>query len=188
MTVDYDFLIKWLLILEFITVLVFAILIFRSVRKRREYRRLQREPLPFLPPCAFWHVWKGREIEGTIDRGEWTLFVRVLVPDVAFLSHIQDTHPELNRVWFCAEFRNWSIVRESFGLFDKVCIEVLSHDADSMPPEDIAQHARIYLKVKWDLKDGDHVCVGSSFKDESFDIGNGEPVAPQAYTKDIQIL
>jgi len=150
---------------------------------------MDRQPNPMSPPCAEWRIWKGQEIEGTQGIGEWTLFIRSLedfpnlAPEDCFIFKEKSG---CTRVWFCKEYTLWPMIRAIGEYFDKVCIEVEPKCYDSIP-KDLRRKATIYLKVKTPLKDGDFVCVGPAFSDESFEIGTGAKVTPEAYLKDKRI-
>lgn len=55
------------------------------------------------PPCARWGCWEGHEVEGSLQYGERTLFVRRL-PKAARLREVFLKYGEYNRVWICHEF------------------------------------------------------------------------------------
>lgn len=143
-------------------------------------------PKTDAPPCAKWKVWLGKEIEGTYDLGEETLFIRNLT-GMTFVE-ARDTCPHVKRVWFCKEFittDNFNIMCAALEQFESVCVEV---DQWTIMPQIIWDRARIYYKVAVPLKTGDQVCVGNAFSDESFEVGEGRKVDPSMYLQDEQIL
>lgn len=149
------------------------------------------KPEQKLPDCATWNVWYGHEIEGTEDLGEETLFVRKLPIAIekltdAFINQLTKKG-HIERIWFCANFREWEKMRKLLPHFKKVCLEVNLRYYYMVPP-DVRNKARLYFKVPVPLKPGDFVCVGLPFRDESFKIGSGVRVTPQQYSKDIKIV
>jgi hypothetical protein len=138
-----------------------------------------------IPPCARWNIWIGREIEGTIDIGVWTLFVRFM-PRGFSLENLLQSHPDIKRVWFCKEFRQWEIVREATKLFKTVCLEVSPSSAP--PPKEVTDVVTCYFKFDYCLpKPGDFICVGKPFQDEAFRVGTGAKVSPSCYLDDTYI-
>ena len=163
------------------------------------------------PECGKWKVWLGREIEGTTDLGEWTLFVREIPLGETFKSLWQKALIALpyanrgeivgKRIWFCEEFFHqpirWGFIYEALEAgFTKVCLcfvfpfhsPALDWFIRSSPfPKESVQ---TYLKLSSDLKflkPGDHICIGDKFADESFCIGQGKKVTPADYRNDIRI-
>ena len=143
-----------------------------------------------LPECASWNVWLGKEIEGSVDIGELTLFIRNLTfkadSEKAEAIKVGILKLGIKRVWVCADFRQWAQLRLLLPLFEKVCIEV-NADFYRMVPLDLLRTSRLYFKIPFPLKDGDFVCVGLPFEDQSFKVGSGIKVNPSQYTKDIKI-
>jgi hypothetical protein len=145
------------------------------------------------PPCANWKVWIGQEIEGHLNLGEKTLFIRE-VPD-ALSSLPKETltrNGTIKRVWFCREFitrsaEKWKTFRKIAQHFETVCIEITLNDYEAIP-RDLRDKAFLYLKIPLPLKKGDHVCVGPAFQDESFMVGKGNKISPEQYLNDIKVL
>lgn len=134
------------------------------------------------PPCAVWKVWLGPEIEGQTDLGERTLFVRAATP--ARIEELVALYvPQVKRVWVCKEFRSWNCIRRLRAAFDKVVMEVDRHNLGMLPP-DLFNGCQLYYKLSVNLKQGDYVCVGPAFSDESFVIGRGDQVDPAMYRRD----
>jgi hypothetical protein len=133
------------------------------------------------PPCAEWSIWEGPEVEGESnapDLGARTLFVRRATADV-----LLPLFALYNRVWFCVEFEDWDVVYVALNKGLKVCVEV---DACTWPdmPDNIKQQAKIYYKVRAELKEGDVVSAGASFSEEHWAVGSGARNVVQDYTKD----
>lgn len=130
------------------------------------------------PPCADWHVWVGPEVEGSVDLGKRTLFVR----HCRYWKQYVDA--SIGRVWFCCEFDDWNQVREAIAEFPgSVCLEVNSRTVERIP-KDVMKNVRAYYKLDPGLKPGDFVCVGPAFSDEAFQLGSGRTVRPENYLAD----
>jgi hypothetical protein len=133
------------------------------------------------PPCADWSIWEGLEVEGeqgATDKGAHTLFVRRgLAKALIALFALYD------RVWFCVEFEDWDVVYVALNKGLKVCVEV---DASTWPhvPEDIKQQAKVYYKVRAELKEGDVISAGVSFQEEHWKVGSGARNRVLDYTQD----
>ncbi len=141
--------------------------------------------IPAPPACAFWKVWIGPEIEGQSDLGERTLFIRQATP--ARIEELISIYgPQVKRVWVCKEFTHWDSVRRLRAVFDKVVVEVNRHNVGMLPKE-VFEGCQLYYKLPVELKQGDYVCVGQAFSDESFRIGKGDQVDPAMYRQDIPI-
>ena len=138
--------------------------------------------IPTPPPCSTWSVWLGPEVEGQTDLGERTLFVRK-----ASLARVEELvaaySPSVTRVWVCKEFACWSAIRRLKAAFGKVVIEVDRHTVGAMPKE-LFDGCQLYYKLPVELKQGDYVCVGPAFSDESFRVGRGDQVDPAMYRRD----
>jgi hypothetical protein len=142
------------------------------------------------PACANWSVWEGVEVEGLADLGVSTLFVRHLPSgEKQARSFLRAQKTRYSRIWFCAEFRDWSMVKYAFKLFPSVCVEI-NYGHEQSVPSTIRQRARLYLKVRdWvGLKAGDYVCFGSAYADEAFELGAGKLVSPKDYSSDTRLL
>jgi len=146
------------------------------------------------PECSTWKMWTGKEIEGTTDIGEDTLFIRS-ASNFA-IKEILTRSPHIKRIWFCDEYvrhlRFKHVVYKFLNeLLDdskyKICLEV-SESSLTYLNSRLYEKAQLYLKVPSVLKEGDFVCVGKPFEDEAFEIGKGAKVIPQDYSKDIKIL
>lgn len=152
-------------------------------------------PEPTPPPCSKWKVWVGKEIEGTKDIGVQTVFIReipgmTVEKDYKFMT----MGGKVARVWFCKEFlhacaagKSWDIMRKIMSLFP-ICAAEVEAQCVSMIPKDIYAKLTVYVKLDIKLKDGDFVCVGPAFSDESFEIGKGAKVTPEAYANDTKVL
>lgn len=127
------------------------------------------------PECSKWKIWEGVEIEGTTDLGEKTLFVRANDPRPYWDNY--------NRVWFCKEFIDYSTILEAHDLGKKVCYEVTLQRLPFIPQE-VLDKVQVYLKIEANLKIGDHICIGTAFKDQAFMIGEGAKVEPHQYAED----
>lgn len=115
------------------------------------------------PASANWKVWKGVEIEGQLDLGVPTLFVRSHFNPLASPA---DMHilGEFNRVWFCKEFRNWDTIEFVALTPRRVCVEVMYHDFDDLPAV-VRDRCVIYLVLPRDLKSIDHVKIGTPYEE-----------------------
>ena len=147
-----------------------------------------------LPPCAFWKIWRGQEIEGKQGVGQETLFIREFFPNVKSMDITPAILAKMNRnghtkrVWFCKEFTDWEMIRELAKGFEVVCLEV-NHRTFNTVPWDVRRLCVLYYKVKAKgLKRGDHICAGEPFRDEAFVVGEGVKVTTSEYMKDIKIL
>ena len=140
-----------------------------------------------VPACADWAIWTGREVEGPVDRGEPTVFIREYNVPVSNDHSILTNKGKIRRVWFCKEFTNWPLLQAVALEFDRVCVEVEPKNYGNLPMN-IRRTARIYLKVAVPLKDGDIVCVGRPFYDESFAMGCGQKVTKEDYSQDRMLL
>jgi hypothetical protein len=146
------------------------------------------------PECASWNIWRGAEVEGTTAVGEETLFIRSLDANVrpedfengTELVKAMTRNGRIKRVWFCKEFSNWPMIRAISKHFKTSCLEVTPKQYDNLP-RDLKAEFTIYLKINFPLKEGDFVCVGPPFMDESFQIGTGKKVKPEDYASDIKI-
>lgn len=139
-----------------------------------------------IPDCAHWRIWSGPEVEGQIDLGKKTLFVR----DGFNLTDHEELLLQYQRVWFCKEFvteKNYGRIRYVIDSGRNVCIEVTTEMLETVP-EDILESAQLYLKIPVRLKDGDHVCVGYDFVEEAFMMGDGQRTEPSLYNNDVRIL
>jgi len=130
-----------------------------------------------------WDVWEGPEIEGSFDREEMTLFVRNNFDPMRMVDDLELLR-KYSRVWFCAEFIdkeviNWVAENEDV----KVCYE-LGH---LFRREEISKKVRVYGKVNLGLIEGDQICVGKPYQDESFVIGEGVKVSVADYERDVRI-
>ncbi len=143
------------------------------------------ERIKDIPACAAWGVWLGPEIEGHDSLGEKTLFIRRLNPTLPISHYFQWRLKGVNRVWFTKEFLNWNTIREFARVYEKICLETNKHTYNGIP-SDLRKRARLYYKLEPSvrLKDGDHICVGAAFRDESFLIGSGNAVIPEYYNRD----
>lgn len=157
------------------------------------------------PDCSKWKVWIGNEIEGHTDLGRMTLFVREMPIGETFQSLFRlakEAHSApITRIWFCEEFFHnpirWGFCYEAVEAgFVQVCLcfvfpfysSALEWFIKSKPYP--TANVQLYLKLLSDLKflrNGDHVCIGDKFADESFCIGQGKKVSPDDYRKDIRI-
>lgn len=126
-----------------------------------------------------WKIWSGKEIEGDIDKGVETVFIRECeLNDLNLILKFE-------RIWFCEEFKNWGIIRECLNNHSNVNVSVYMEEFQQVP-SDIKQSCRLYLKIKG-LKQNDIIGVGENYYQEFFTIGSGEKVAPQDYSEDIFI-
>src|ERR1043166_8746902 len=108
------------------------------------------------PACAEWDIWIGKEVEGTVDLGEKTLFVRKLGTRTLYELFLKCREELIERVWFTEEFcheQNWGLIREATVIFKKVC--VCTRAIVLRIPEDIKNKVRIYWKPMVILKEGD---------------------------------
>jgi len=155
-----------------------------------------------MPANMLWRVWVGREAEGPQkERGKLTLFIRSLdtpndpvvlsqVDFSVFKTHKRFPGEEIRRVWFCREYTRlaqWNVVNAFRKVFDEVFIECTPGSFDSLPKE-LRLAATIVVKVPLMLKDGDWVCVGGAYQDETFVIGGGSKVDLIEFSKDIKLL
>lgn len=145
-----------------------------------------------IPPCAKWDLWIGGEVEGTADIGVKTLFVRSLPQECATsspetLRDVLTQRGTIRRVWFCKEFTDWKLMMRVARLFPSVCVEATMETYHTLPGK-AREDFSIYLKVPLRLKSSDHICVGPAFCDESFRVGTGAKVHPEAYLSDVKIL
>lgn len=94
--------------------------------------------------------------------------------------------PSIQRVWFCKEFTDWLVVQDVANFFP-VCLEITQWTWPTIPNA-VRESDKItlFLKVAIALRQGDHVCVGPAFHDESFIVGKekGAVVSVQDYLKD----
>jgi len=127
------------------------------------------------PECHDWGIWEGNEIEGTTDMGVITLFVRRGDP-----SKYWD---EYQRLWFCKEYQDYDMLLKAKNLGKIVALEVTPETLLVLPRE-VRLSVQLYLKIDAGLKIGDHVCVGTAFKDQAFMIGEGAKVEPWQYSGD----
>ncbi len=152
------------------------------------------------PPCANWNVWIGREVEGHISIDKSTLFIRRIdfPHQVNFKELKSRWAPKINRVWFCKEFNDMDVINSATKYFKEVCVELtlsqLTQMIDCNPREarsfyrKVLSKVFIYLKVGNVLKQGDHICVGNAFREESFVLNNGRRVTLKNYLGDKRIL
>jgi hypothetical protein len=159
-----------------------GLLIYPCLRALLRSKRSLSHPRANKVPCSQWALWYGREIEGSQDRGQYTLFVRRLEPP----HTLRDFKDRFSRIWFCAEYRNWTMIRLATECFKDVCVEVKYGE---QIPQDIFRKVRVYLKIpdQIGLKRGDQLCFGSAYCDEAFEIGKGIKVSPEEYMQDIRI-
>ena len=153
---------------------------------------------PPLPPCASWKLWHGAEVEGTIQLGEHTLFVREAsaekIREVCILA--EASGKPYQRIWFCKEYIansspahitiQCAALTEQFKV--KLAFEIR---IDHLPlfQSVVRRWGTIYVKIpELELQAGDHVCVGPAFADEAFCIGTGIRVTPLDYAKDENLL
>jgi len=128
-------------------------------------------------------VWEGPEIEGHVDLGDKTLFVRY---DFFPRDRVEDMEllTKYKRIWFCSEYIDFETINycaDRLGM--NVCYEINPLYKRSI----ISENVRCYLKISFDLKDGDHICVGPAYNDESFMIGEGKKVNVDEYAVDVRI-
>lgn len=136
-----------------------------------------------VPPCKSWSVWVGPEIEGDVQLGAVTLFIRHAMPGT-LERYITASPWKVTRVWFCAEFTDWAMVRQAYQRFQgAVCLEVNAQTIERVP-KDVRTHTRIYYKLDAGLKEGDFVCAGPAYRDEAFRIGTGHKVSCEQYLAD----
>lgn len=146
-----------------------------------------------IPECSKWQIWIGKEIEGTTALGEETLFIRVLdisASDAKKNPNLRDMLTKkgrIKRVWFCAEYHNWPLLREITKFFTTTCLEVTPASLGCIP-KDVVDTCIVYFKLNVRLKVGDHICVGPPYQDEAFQIGQGQKVTPEQYAQDIKIV
>lgn len=148
-----------------------------------------------IPPCSNWKLWIGKEVEGRDHVGETTLFIRDL-GNINFAEALQlaekSAGEPITRVWFCKEFLEYwqkiryKVIRQALENSMIVCLEVPISGLGSIP-EDVFEKVKIYYKIEAVLKEGDHICIGHPFSDESFPIGSGFNVIPEEYLNDQQI-
>lgn len=142
------------------------------------------------PSCAKWKLWVGREIEGRIQLGVKTLFVRD-----ASMSEIEKAIEkyQLRRVWFCFEFMQPGKMYTIFRLCSRhakisFVAEMKYETMSTLAHYSLREHLQVYLKLpELDLRPGDHICVGPAFSDEALLIGTGHKVKPELYEEDIRI-
>lgn len=139
------------------------------------------------PPCSKWHLWIGKECEGKAGINMLTVFIREISEELANDPKRLTNQGKFRRVWFCKEFKNWKQLRAIAEQFDEVCVEVTPKNWDNVPRDILAKY-RIYLKVNYPLKDGDHVSVGLPFHEETFLVGEGKRNKPEDYMSDIKVL
>lgn len=136
------------------------------------------------PECSEWSVWEGPEVEGDFDRGVKTLFVR------SGFNPIENDDDlwllkKYKRVWFCAEYYKVSVINWVARFTPlNVCYEL---NAAFTKRSEIDPKVKVYAKVNLGLLEGDQICVGPPYKDESFVIGKGQKVSPQDYSSDRRI-
>lgn len=142
------------------------------------------------PPCSTWSVWTGKEIEGTVNLGMATLFIRKLPQGYTLNSMLQEASIKQlipSRVWFCKEFLETTdshlVILDATACFETVCVEM--DDRHTLLPSYVRERVKIYYKLPINLKRGDHVCVGRAFEDEAFVIGQGARVTKQEYLDDV---
>jgi hypothetical protein len=128
-----------------------------------------------LPDCSTWGIWEGKEIEGTTELGVLTLFVR--------RGNYQKFLDFYERVWFCKEYDNWQNILSTAKSGKSVCLEVTMETLPKVP-KDVLESVQIYLKIEAKLKENDHICIGTAFKDEALRIGSGQKVFPEQYKDD----
>jgi hypothetical protein len=155
------------------------------------------------PECAEWSVWFGKEVEGTIDVGEETLFIRNL-GEKSFVEIVQEARKRnVERVFFTEEFNFWPTIRDALVYFPKVCkahrigepfwaVGELPTISDDEIPADVVARCRMYWKMPIPptlfIKDGDQICVGKSFNEEIFEAGTGKKCRPEQYKDDEKVL
>ncbi len=137
-------------------------------------------------------MWIGREIEGQTDLGVKTLFVRYS-PAIEIVQVLEER--QIQRIWFCKEYlrgRSIEQLKSTFEILEekfpgiKICIELQLSDYHQFASA-LRVYGTFYLKMGDNLSllaNGDHVCIGSAFTDESFRIGSGNKVSPDQYLKD----
>lgn len=133
------------------------------------------------PPCYTWGIWEGYEIEGNVDIGVKTLFIRKCSKD-----DILQYCKLYTRVWFCEEFKNWELIRLSKTLCSNINLAVYYEDVKDVPV-DIFNICRMYVKFNLQLKQGDQLGVGENFNQEFFSIGTGIKIDKQIYFQDVFI-
>lgn len=131
-------------------------------------------------------MWIGAECEGSTSLGEKTLFIRRVTP--AFIQNpvALTNGGKIKRVWFCKEFTNYAALRTIAKHFDDVCVEITPKLYENTPP-DILDSFHIYMKINYKLKDGDHVSIGSPYREETFKLGTGMKCVPEDYLADIKV-
>lgn len=156
-----------------------------------------------LPACHKWSLWLGKEVEGSADVGEQTLFVRNATPQEVMDRPFLGT-PALNRVWFCKEFVTGTDATSFTNLLKalvkkKVKLAIELDDATVIAANLhkgalarlIAEKCAVYYKTAnagFPLSaKKDYICAGPAFSDEAFDVGTGKRVKPSAYAKDIKL-
>lgn len=139
-----------------------------------------------IPPCANWNIWLGPEVEGQDNEalGKKTLFVRQGDPYPYVTKTGSRFNPSIVRIWFCKEFKDMVVVQDLANFFP-VTLEV-SLSTWYLLKKSVMENERItlFFKLPISLRQGDHICVGPAFSDESFKIGTGSKVSVQDYLKD----
>lgn len=158
-------------------------------RERKFFlERLGKTETSLEPPCSQWKIWIGNEVEGSIDIGEPTLFIRDLLNRSFSELAAEVKQRKITRVFFTEEFNNWPIIRDSFVHFLKVCKAHYIQGHCELPP-DIAKNARIYWKClilpeTMEIKIGDQICVGHPFREQIFEWGTKYEMTVADYEKD----
>lgn len=164
---------------------------------------LSQKQSPGKPPCSAWGLWYGKEIEGTDALGVYTLFVRAPYSLASILACKEVTEAahslglkEFPRIWLCKDYIGWATLSSEDSRIAayqaalrgiKVLLEVT--------PDNFAhaqhwrQFATFYMKgfPLPELRQGDHICLGSAYSDTAFVIGNAVTVNPAQYLADTEI-
>jgi hypothetical protein len=158
---------------------------------------------PFFenPPCSKWSLWLGKEVEGTLDVGKQTLFVRF-----ASLSQIYEAiiAHKVTRVWFCEEYNDWADISYlALSLANRgikpmtFCFSVLYSNLPKFPlalKSSLAANgvvSQIYLRVPVtlaQLSQVDQVCVGMPYNDVIFSTQLGLKMSPADYSEDVCLI
>lgn len=133
------------------------------------------------PNCSTWSIWEGLELEGNVDIGVKTLFIRNCSKE-DITKHCKN----YTRIWFCEEFKNWELIRYCKTLCPNINLAVYYEDMKDLPV-DIFDMCRLYVKLNLQLKHGDQLGVGKDFRQEFFVIDNGIKIDNTIYHKDVFI-
>ena len=148
------------------------------------------------PPCSRWSLWAGYECEGVDSRGQETLFVRSLT-NQQYLQYVVPRQSNLGRIWFCKEFRDFSLIRRFIReahVTVEFCAEVTLQEAAKLRcgfPKDCYSRLSLYLKVPVhpkSLRPTDTVMVGPAFADTAFRISDGIQTDRHEYVNDTRII